>query len=203
MPPPTCWRRARNCYRCVKGEYTGHERKQGLLIKLRRPSQKQRRGMMGIVARMLNALETERLKYLRRAKSRNPYTEGIEAGLSIAQGIVKQEAKQQASPLSRLDRGIGGEGMNKEEQIQGMAEFLEAQCAFETWADNERCAQAFYAAGYRKVTKLKVLTSERTDRKVPRVASNPYGDNTIGMAFDEGWWAAMRVVKERWTELRK
>jgi len=50
---------------------------------------------------------------------------------------------------------------------------------------------------------LKVLTSERTDRKVPRVASNPYGDNTIGMAFDEGWWAAMRVVKERWTELRK
>ena len=113
---------------------------------------------MGIVARMLNALETERLKYLRRAKSRNPYTEGIEAGLSIAQGIVKQEAKQQASPLSRLDRGIGGEGMNKEEQIQGMAEFLEAQCAFETWADNERCAQAFYAAGYRKVTKPKVLS---------------------------------------------
>jgi hypothetical protein len=51
---------------------------------------------MAIVASILNALESERLKYLHRARAtRNPYTEGIEVGIFLAQGIVKKEAKQE------------------------------------------------------------------------------------------------------------
>lgn len=31
----------------------------------------------------------------------------------------------------------------------------------------------------------------RANAKFPRVPSNPYGDNTIGVAFDEGWWSCL------------
>jgi len=35
------------------------------------------------------------------------------------------------------------------------------------------------------------------DAVYPRIeAHNPYGDNTIGMAFDTGWWSALKYAKE-------
>jgi len=30
--------------------------------------------------------------------------------------------------------------------------------------------------------------------KYPRVQVNPYDDNTIGIAFDEGWWTALQYA---------
>ena len=31
----------------------------------------------------------------------------------------------------------------------------------------------------------------------PRVLQNPYGDNVVGIAFDNGWWGALHYAKER------
>jgi len=45
---------------------------------------------------------------------------------------------------------------------------------------------------------LKQWQTERPERAVyPRVVNNPYGDNAIGIAFDEGWWTALRYANEQ------
>jgi len=48
---------------------------------------------------------------------------------------------------------------------------------------------------------LDILNSWRSNRpegaKYPRVNDNPYGDNTVGIAFDEGWWACLQYGKAR------
>ena len=39
--------------------------------------------------------------------------------------------------------------------------------------------------------------TERPEHAVwPRIPSNPYGDNTVGMTFDEGWWACLKWMRE-------
>ena len=44
---------------------------------------------------------------------------------------------------------------------------------------------------------LKKWSTERPERaKFPRIAENPYGDNTVGMAYDEGWWACFQNAKD-------
>ena len=43
---------------------------------------------------------------------------------------------------------------------------------------------------------FEVLNREPENRRAPRVKENPYGDNAIGMAFDEWSWSALRWARK-------
>ena len=32
--------------------------------------------------------------------------------------------------------------------------------------------------------------------RFPRVAGNPFGDNTLGIAYDDGFWAGLRFAEQ-------
>lgn len=48
---------------------------------------------------------------------------------------------------------------------------------------------------------IEQLEEWRTQRpefaKYPRVNGNPYGDNVLGVAYDDGWWEALKWAREQ------